>query len=100
MVYAFTQDLPIDAAFYARIAEALGDEPMDGLLLHLVVQLEEGGLRYIDVWDSEEQCKRAFDARIHPAVDAAFGGQRPPVEPVLARLDVIEVRGRLATSRE
>jgi hypothetical protein len=38
------------------------------------------------------QCARAFDARIHPAVDAAFGGQRPPVEPTVT-LDVVEAWG-------
>ena len=69
MVYAFTQDVPIDAEIYGRIADALGDEPMDGLLLHLAVRNPDGGLRYIDVWESEEQCARAFDERVHPAVD-------------------------------
>ena len=93
MVYAFTQDVPIDAEFYGRIAAALGEAPMDGLLLHLCVRNPEGGLRYIDVWESEEQCARAFDERVHPAVDTAFGGRRPPVEPTVTRLDVIEARG-------
>ena len=37
MVYAFTQDVPIDAAMYRRITDAIGYEPMDGLLLHLCV---------------------------------------------------------------
>jgi hypothetical protein len=96
MVYAFTQDVPIDAEFYTRISNALGDEPMDGLLLHLCVQLTGGGLRYIDVWDSEAQCTRAFEERIHPAVDTAFGGQRPAIEPQIQHLDVIDVRGALA----
>jgi hypothetical protein len=93
MVYAFTQDVPIDTDMYARITEALGDEPMDGLLLHLCVRSPDGGLRYIDVWESEEQCTRAFDERIHPAVDAAFGGGRPRVEPAVTPLDVVEARG-------
>lgn len=93
MTYAFIQDVPIDTALYERIAEHLGDRPMDGLLMHLCVRNPEGGLRYIDVWESEEQCARAFDERIHPAVDAAFGGTRPPVEPTVTRLDVVEVRG-------
>jgi hypothetical protein len=93
MVYAWTQDLPIDAEFYGRIADALGNAPMDGLLLHLCVQNPSGGLRYIDVWESKEHCDRAFDERIHPAVDAAFGGARPPIEPVLTELQVVEVRG-------
>jgi len=93
VVYAFTQDVPIDTDMYVRIAEALGEEPMDGLLLHLCVRKPDGGLRYIDVWESEAQCARAFDERIHPAVDAAFGGRRPPVEPTVTRLDVVEARG-------
>lgn len=92
-MYAFTQDLPIDAEFYARINEHLGPEPMAGLLLHLAVRLPEGGLRYIDVWESQEACDRAFRDRIHPAVDAAFGGARPPVEPELHVLDVVDARG-------
>ncbi len=93
MTYAFIQDVPIDTALYERITDHLGDEPMDGLLMHLCVRNPEGGLRYIDVWESEEQCARAFDGRVHPAVDAAFGGARPPVEPTVTRLDVVEVRG-------
>jgi hypothetical protein len=93
MVYAFTQDVPIDAAFYGRITDALGDAPMDGLLMHLAVRNPEGGLRYIDVWETEEQCDRAFEERVHPAVDAAFGGARPPVEPRRNVLEVVDVRG-------
>ena len=93
MVYAFTQDVPIDADMYGRFSAALGEEPMDGLLVHLCVRNPDGGLRYIDVWESEEQCSRAFEERVHPAVDAAFGGRRPSVEPTVDRLDVLEVRG-------
>lgn len=93
MVHAYMQDVGIDTDTYGRITEALGDEPMDGLIVHLVVRKPGGGLRYIDVWETEEQCARAFEERVHPAVDAAFGGRRPP-EPVVTGLDVVEVRGR------
>jgi hypothetical protein len=96
MVYAFVQDVPIDEAAYGRVMEALGTSPFDGLLLHLCVRREDGGLRYIDVWESEEACTRAFDDRIHPAVDAALGGSRPGVEPEVMVLDVIDVTGRAA----
>jgi hypothetical protein len=50
MVHAFVQDVPIDTAMYFRITDAIGDEPMTGLLLHLCVRREDGGLRYIEVW--------------------------------------------------
>ena len=93
MVHAYVQDVPIDTDVYARITDALGPEPMDGLLVHLCVRRAGGGLQYIDVWESEEQCARAFDERVHPAVDVAFGGSRPAQEPTVHRLDVVEVRG-------
>jgi hypothetical protein len=66
---------------------------MDGLLLHLAVRNPDGGMRYIDVWESEEQCARAFDERVHPAVDTAFGGHRPPVERTVTHLAFVEARG-------
>lgn len=94
MVYAYTQDVPIDAGLYQRIIDELGPEPLAGSLLHLCVRRPDGGLRYIDVWESEEACGRAFDERIHPAVDAAFGGHRPEGEPTVERLEVIHVSGR------
>ena len=99
MVYAYTQDVPIDDAFYARVIAAIGDEPMDGLLVHLCVRRPDGGLRYIDVWESEQQCARAFRERIHPAVDATFGGARPPVEPTTVPLEVLDVGGALVPAR-
>jgi hypothetical protein len=93
MVHAYVQDVPIDTDVYTRITDALGPDPMDGLLMHLCVRKPGGGLQYIDVWETEEQCARAFDERVHPAVDKAFGGQRPAQEPAVQRLDVVEVRG-------
>ena len=93
MVYAFTQDVPIDEAGYRRVMQGLGPEPVEGSVLHLCVRREDGGLRYIDVWESEEACTRAFDERIHAAVDAAFGGARPGTEPEVHVLDVIDITG-------
>ncbi|WP_103381498.1 hypothetical protein [Pseudonocardia dioxanivorans] len=95
MVYAFVQDVPIGEELYRRIVEELGPEPMEGSLLHLCVRRPDGGLRYIDVWTDEQACARAFDERIHPAVDRAFGGSRPGAEPTVDRLEVIDASGAL-----
>ncbi len=95
MVYAFVQDVPIDEQLYDRVIAELGPEPLAGSLLHLCVRRDDGGLRYIDVWDSEASCARAFEGRIHTAVDAAFGGQRPAGEPEVRRLDVVHASGSL-----
>lgn len=96
-MYAYIQDVPIDETLYRRIVDNLGPEPLAGNLLHLCVRREDGGLRYLDVWESEEACAKAFDERIHPAVDAAFGGQRPGTEPTVQRLDVVHAAGSLLT---
>jgi hypothetical protein len=95
MVYAYIQDVPIGEELYRRIIEKIGPEPLAGGLLHLCVREPDGRLRYIDVWESEDACTRAFDQRIHPAVDAAFGGERPSSEPEVHRLDVLHASGAL-----
>jgi hypothetical protein len=95
MVYAFIQDVPIGEDLYRKIIAELGPEPLPGQLLHLCVRQPDGQLRYIDVWESERACERAFEERIHPAVNAAFGGSRPEGEPVLHRLDVLHADGAL-----
>jgi hypothetical protein len=98
VIYAYTQDVPIGEGQYKRIIENLGPEPLPGQLLHLCVREPDGRLRYIDVWESEQACSQAFEDRIHPAVDAAFAGQRPTGEPEVHRLDVLHSSGALVNS--
>ena len=95
MVYAYIQDVPIGEDQYRRIIAELGPEPLEGSLLHLCLRDDDGGLRYIDVWESEEACGKAFESRIHPAVDRAFGGARPGTEPTVHRLAVLHANGAL-----
>ena len=98
MVYAYIQDVPIGEDLYRRIIDRLGPEPVAGQLLHLCLREPEGRLRYIEVWESKEACAQAFQDRIHPAVDAAFGGNRPGTEPTVNRLDVLHATGALVGS--
>lgn len=99
MVYAYIQDVPIGEELYSRIIEGLGPQPLEGSLLHLCVRRDDGGLRYIDVWESEAHCARAFEERIHPAVDAAFAGARPG-EPTIQHLDVVHATGSLLVEKD
>jgi hypothetical protein len=91
-MYAFTQDVPIDAAFYQRIQDGLGTEMPKGLISHVAIERPEGGLRYIDVWESEEDCLRFVEERVHPIVHPLlrelFGDQLPP-EPERVAMSVI-----------
>jgi hypothetical protein len=98
MVYAYIQDVPIEEDLYRAVIDNIGPEPLPGQLLHLCVRQPDGRLRYIDVWESEEACTRAFEERIHPAVNAAFDGHRPSTEPVVHRLDVLHANGALLES--
>ncbi len=94
MTYAFTQDVPIDAGFYRQVIERLGDEPPKGLIVHVVVERPEGGLRYIDVWDSEEDCNRFTAERLHPAVGPVLHdvfGDNMPDEPERTPLTALHV---------
>jgi hypothetical protein len=90
--YAYEQPVPITAEIYAKIRARLGPEPLDGLVVHLVVRASDGSLRYIDVWTSKEACDRAFRERIHPAVRAVFEEDafRPNGEPTRSAIDVID----------
>src|SRR5882762_9772384 len=100
MVYAFTQDVPIDAAFYARIKQGLGEEPPKGLVSHVAVERPEGGLRYIDVWESEADWDRFAEERLHPVVHGLLGeifGDQLPAEPERVPLSVIHVWGPTAS---
>lgn len=95
-MFSFTQDVPIDAAMYQRITDGLGSAPPDGLIVHLATERPEGGLRYIDVWESQESYERFVDERLHPVVHELlaqiFGDQLPP-EPERTPLAVIHAWG-------
>ena len=94
MVYAYTQDVPIGPELYQCCLDEIGPEPLAGSLVHVCVRLAEGGLRYIDIWESEEACARAFDERIHPAVYGVFeeiGFTPPDGEPPRDELEVVDL---------
>ncbi len=54
----------------------------------------EGGLRYIDIWESEADWQRFVDERLHPVVHSllatVFGNDLPP-EPELSTEPLIDV---------
>ena len=100
-MHGFTQDVPINEDLYRKIMANLGSEPLEGLLVHIVVRRADGLLRYIDVWESKEACDAVFEKRIHPAVFAAFKEAqfRPAGEPTRDSMDVIDVRLGTAARR-
>jgi hypothetical protein len=73
MTYAFVQDVPANAAMYDEIRAELGDgPPPQGLVVHLAYE-HGGGLRYVDVWDSQADWERFRVERVEPAVEVVLG---------------------------
>jgi len=102
-MYAFTQDVPITDTVYAGIVEKLSAGPMPGLVAHMCVRREDGGLRYIDVWESQAACDAAFEEYVHPAVYSTFKqlGFVPAGEPARLPLEIVDIRlgDRAATAQ-
>lgn len=100
-MYAFIQDVPIDESVYRRISEKVGDQSPKGQIMHLVLRRPEGGLRYVDVWESPQAYARAVEEFIHPAVQSTLQemGITPQGEPATIEFDVIELVGQLTKSR-
>jgi hypothetical protein len=95
-MYAFEQDLPIDAGFYAQVVAGLGEEVPEGLLAHIAIEREDGHLHYLDLWQSEADCDRFTETRLHPVVGAALSsaGIHVQGEPPRRTVTVIDAWGR------
>ena len=94
MTYVFTQDVPISAEVYGKIATKVGKEPMKGLILHVASKSTDGKLHYFDVWESKELCDRAFEERISPATQRVLNesGAAPMSQPERQVLDTVDIR--------
>jgi hypothetical protein len=93
MLYAYTQDVPIDMSIYRQIRAELGQDAAQGLIVHVVTATERG-LRYLDVWESQEACEHFVEQRLHPVVGRIFARmqfQPPAEEPPRQPVDVQEV---------
>jgi hypothetical protein len=92
-MYGFTQDLPISPDVWFRIKEAIGDAPIDGLLVHAVTRHGDG-VRYFDLWESREACDRFLEERVHPVLRSVFAaaGGNMPAEPERVEFEVVDAQ--------
>jgi hypothetical protein len=67
MTYGFIQDVPATLEMYDQIRDGIGDETPPGLISHVAIE-REGGLRYVDVWETEEDWERFRQERLEPVV--------------------------------
>jgi len=90
MTYSVIQDVPANDEMYAQIKAKLGDEAPDGLIVHVVVR-RDGGLRYVDVWASEEQYRDFMDGTVEPVVGEVLAGYGLPHDHSLVTTEEVDV---------
>ena len=85
MSYAFVQDIPATWDTYLGIAEALGEAPPEGLMIHVAGPTDEG-FRMIGVWSSRETWDRFRGKRLRDILDGLTDGSR--IQPTYRGLEV------------
>ena len=90
MPYGFIQDVPADRKMYEQIKALLPTEPPTGMVAHLVLE-REGGLRYIDVWESEADWERFRVEQVEPAVGQVLASYGIPHTHDDVRVEQIQV---------
>ena len=92
MAWGFIGELPISRDEYDRLNAEIAEDPQ-GLILHTAAE-HGGGMRIIDVWESEGAYRRFEEQTLFPAMGRA--GLEPPQgePPPLDTFEVHNLRGR------
>ncbi len=80
---------------YERLGEELDHMVPAGAILHLAGAYD-GGIRIIDVWESEEAFKRFRDEHLAPAIVRVFGEERAAER--AGGIEPLDVRNIMITS--
>jgi hypothetical protein len=91
--YCFIQDVPANEEMYRQIMELVPRDTPPGLITHVAAK-RDGGLRYVDVWESEADWQRFHESVIEPAVTkvlAGYGIEHTHDGVTIDELDVIHV---------
>jgi hypothetical protein len=91
-MYSFTHDVPLNPELYGKIRTGLGPQTPPGLVVHLAMEIETG-LRYIDVWETEQDWTAFRDTRLLPVLRetlTSFGIDEDPAEAVQRQVNVID----------
>ena len=72
-VLVHTQDMT--AENYDAVSAKLGEEPPEGMLVLTVGPVEAGGLRFLNVWESQEDYDRFREERLLPAMREVLGDE-------------------------
>lgn len=72
MRYALVTDLPVSWAAYEELASALLEELPAGLIVHAAGPTDEG-VRIVDVWQSEDDCRVFWEQQLQPLLAGHAG---------------------------
>ena len=78
MIYATLMEFDADIDTHLKIHEAVGDEPIKGLIFHGGGPSERG-VHSLDVWESKEDSERFFTERMVPALQRMGVQGGPPL---------------------
>lgn len=78
MAYATVMEFDVDLDTHIRLGEAVGDAPVQGLLLHAGGPSERG-VHSLDVWETKEDSQRFFAERMAPALQQLGIADGPPL---------------------
>ncbi|MBA3839776.1 MAG: hypothetical protein M3515_07630 [Actinomycetota bacterium] len=81
MAISMLQEMPNNTLEnYDAVSSKVGIEsdPPEGLIFHTAAEMEGGGVRIFNVWESRDAFERFQDERLLPAIRERFGGELPP----------------------
>jgi hypothetical protein len=93
MPVSFYYDVPGNPQLYNAVQAEIGRSAPEGLILHLVLQVEHR-LRHVMIWDNPEDWERFRTGRVEPAVRkvlASAGIPEPPARPDISPLELVDV---------
>jgi hypothetical protein len=92
-MYAFCQDMPgITMESQAELTALIPEGALDKCLAHVVGPID-GGIRMIDVWQSEADFREFQQRHLYPAIAKLRNGQPLPDTRGTAPFTTIEVTG-------
>lgn len=78
MAIAILMEFDVDLDTHIKIGEAVGDDPIKGLILHGGGPSERG-VYSLDVWETKEDSERFFAERMMPALQKLGIEGGPPL---------------------
>ena len=78
MAFAVLMEFGVDLDTHIKIGEAVGDEPIKGLIVHAGGPSERG-VYSLDVWETKADSERFFSERMVPALQQLGIQGGPPL---------------------